>query len=70
LKVVDPNLVDAGLLCWDPATRVATAMPLRLARHAVLLGWLDADTALLQEQATIQRLSVSTGARTQLFPGR
>jgi hypothetical protein len=68
--VTDPNRGDERLLRWDPAARGATLLPLRLARHTMLLAWLDADTALLQEAATIQRLSVTTGARTQLFPRR
>ena len=35
-----------------------------------LLGWPSANSALLQDGATIQRLDVTTGARTQLFPRR
>lgn len=70
-SVSDPNRPDARLLLWDPATRLTTWLPwVQEARRVQLLAWLDADTALLQEAATIQRLSVPTGVRTQLFPRR
>ena len=60
------------LLRLDPATRIATELPFQPDDSGAfrLLSWPDANSALIQEGATIQRLDVTTGARTQLFPRR
>jgi len=58
-------------LRWDPTTTQATALPVDSPDHSpLLLAWPDAQTALLREGATIQRIDVATGRRTQLFPQR
>jgi hypothetical protein len=69
LKVVDPNREGVRFLRWDPETTAAMALPFGSSeRQALLLAWLDAHSALLQEGLTIQRIDLATGARTQLFP--
>jgi hypothetical protein len=66
------NGTDGVWLRLDPASRAVEAvLPYdRRGDSPTLLGWPDAYTVLLRDGATIQRVNVATGARTQLFPRR
>lgn len=66
------NGKTAVCLRLDPTTRAVDAALPHDASSAMweLLAWPDANTALVRENATIQRVDVATGVRTQLFPRR
>jgi hypothetical protein len=55
-------------LCLDPASRAFTEAPWHAGWE--LLAWPDTQSMLVRNEATIQRIDLTTGARTQLFPRR
>jgi hypothetical protein len=63
-----------SFLLLDPTSLTFTVPKLDTGRAPEgdrrLLAWPDASTVVMQEQATIQRIDLTTGARTQLFPRR
>ncbi|MBL8738068.1 MAG: hypothetical protein JNL12_16665 [Planctomycetes bacterium] len=59
------------LLRFDPTTRTWEPLPIPTDDPAFrLLAWPDANSALVQQHDGIDRVDLTTGARTRLFPRR
>jgi hypothetical protein len=65
-----PRRAHHLLMRLDPRTRTWESLPLTTDDSHMLLAWPDANSALVQQHDGIDRVDLTTGARTRLFPRR
>jgi hypothetical protein len=65
-----PRRAHLVLMRLDPRTRTWELLPVAMEDRFNLLAWPDANSALVQQHDGIDRVDLTTGARTRLFPRR